>query len=263
MAKKVIIKDNITGEEQYPVTSSECVIGLEELAGKTLLFNDLWNDACRQKTLVFGKYDPENAPDKSKPYYLNELWLTYEEAVEIYNMGRVHNNPNAFYYDTLIRTNLPRTHSTVVVSLNMTFKGCANLEVAAIRSGIAGPESFRNCPKLRQVGTKICGFDDITVGSSNGGALTFSNCPNLEMIYGFIRYNYDVQVPDCPKLTLENFRYWLKNSKNTSSVTIHVHQDIYNALTGEATYPFNGGTQEEWEQILTDASNQQISFATT
>lgn len=44
MAQKVIIKNNITGEEQYPVTSKECVIGLEELvsalnADKTNLAN--------------------------------------------------------------------------------------------------------------------------------------------------------------------------------------------------------------------------------
>ena len=64
-------------------------------------------------------------------------------------------------------------------------------------------------------------------------------------------------------LNYESVKYWVDNAANTSAITITVHPTTYGYLTGsiEPTEQV-GGTTEEWQQILADAAEKQISFAT-
>lgn len=44
-------------------------------------------------------------------------------------------------------------------------------------------------------------------------------------------------------------------------VTVTLHANVYKALTGEAEYPFNGGTREEWSDVFEQAQVKNITFA--
>lgn len=67
-----------------------------------------------------------------------------------------------------------------------------------------------------------------------------------------------------PKIEYDSIKYLVENSENTESITITVHPTTYGYLTGtiEPTEQV-GGTTEEWQQIVTDAAEKQITFATT
>lgn len=86
--------------------------------------------------------------------------------------------------------------------------------------------------------------------------------PNIEYIRLMeIRQNITIQSS---KINYESLMYWIDNASNTSAITITVHPTTYGYLTGtiEPTEQV-GGTTEEWQQIVTDAAEKQISFATT
>lgn len=86
--------------------------------------------------------------------------------------------------------------------------------------------------------------------------------PNIEYIRLMeIRQNITIKSS---KINYESLRYWIDNAANTSAITITVHPTTYGYLTGsiEPTEQV-GGTTEEWQQILADAAEKQISFATT
>ena len=66
-----------------------------------------------------------------------------------------------------------------------------------------------------------------------------------------------------PFINYWSIRYLIDNASNTLPITITVHPTTYGYLTGtiEPT-PEVGGTKEEWMQIVTDATEKQITFAT-
>ncbi len=85
--------------------------------------------------------------------------------------------------------------------------------------------------------------------------------PNIEYIRLMeIRQNITIQSS---KINYESLRYWIDNAANTDTITITVHPTTYGYLTGTIQpTPEVGGTTEEWQQILADATEKQISFAT-
>lgn len=87
----------------------------------------------------------------------------------------------------------------------------------------------------------------IKFSDKNIGSVYFDKMPNLKY--------------DCWKFLI--FNSLEQTSKNC---IIRVAPNIYNLLTGSATdeqYIATGHTKEEWQQILADAAEKQISFATT
>lgn len=116
----------------------------------------------------------------------------------------------------------------------------------------------------------------------------FYYCSNLEHIYGDLNVskcpidsrfffkgvtklkslslkglNQSIGLEGLPNLLFESWKFMVMNASNTNSITITLPSGIYAALQGEAEeYPFNGGTQEEWEQLLQDAAAKNIQFAT-
>lgn len=220
------------------------------------VFNDRFDVAAGS----FGGYKPYEAPDKSKPYLLNGLWLSYEEAVRVDLAGEPGNGDVSFN-GLNIRTCYPRrAGNSSAKAFNWSFYNCRNLERVYLQNGSLQKGVFGQCVSLREVkGLYNINSETGATGSTNSN---FTNCTNLEYVEGAIRSNYSIDVQWCGKLTYENFRYWLDHAYNTALVSIIVHPDIYAALTGEASYPFNGGTQEQWAQILTDAAQKQVSFGT-
>ena len=68
---------------------------------------------------------------------------------------------------------------------------------------------------------------------------------------------------ETPYINYDSIKYEVDNASNTKAITITVHPTTYGYLTGtiEPTEQV-GGTTEEWQQIVTDAAEKQISFAT-
>lgn len=68
---------------------------------------------------------------------------------------------------------------------------------------------------------------------------------------------------ETPYINYASVKYEVDNASNTKAITITVHPTTYGYLTGtiEPTEQV-GGTTEEWQQIVTDAAEKQISFAT-
>lgn len=67
---------------------------------------------------------------------------------------------------------------------------------------------------------------------------------------------------DASNISFDSLQYMVANAVNTASITINVHADVYAKLQGEGDYSDGNGTREEWQQLLSDATEKQITFAT-
>lgn len=244
------------------------IIGLTE-AAKMKLFVDLWNEACGK----WGKYDPDNATDPEHPFYLNELWLTYEEATATYEAGAI---DQIFiilrYYGMKIRTNIPMkcgawasgsstdakfrisgvVNGSDIEVLNLSTRGPFNLTIKAEPDNSVGIVSFLS-KKLR----KILGVIDCTHYSGNGRHKLFGECPALESV-SLSLLNAGLDLSECPMLNAASFSYMIANrypvSRGGRDFTLTVHADVYAKLTDE--------TNAEWYAVLVAAEKKNITFAT-
>lgn len=74
------------------------------------LFDDMWKIVVGSYGTVDHSHVEEDGT--STPYYLNELWMTYKEALTIYSLGQMRNGlTTAYYLGKNIRTILPRNTS--------------------------------------------------------------------------------------------------------------------------------------------------------
>ena len=74
----------------------------------------------------------------------------------------------------------------------------------------------------------------------------------------------DFSFVDSPLLTYTCIRNIISWSKNKGDITIILHPTTYAYLQG-TTPPTEqvGGTTEQWQALVTAATNKKISFATT
>lgn len=226
------------------------ILGLTELA-KMRLFIDQWNAACGK----YGRYNPETGY-----FELNGLTdITYEEAVQIYRYYSPTGYVRQRYWGAKIRTNIPSFLRDVENLVSAFY--ASSIEVIRISSGswIRGDFSaaFRNCLKLREI-------LDPQLEVSNSNTLIFENCRQLEEVRvkftGKTIYFYN-----SPKLSLESLKYLVVNSNR--NFTAYVHADVYAKLTGDTSNAAAAELTEEelaqWQQLLEDAAEKQITFATT
>ena len=185
----------------------------------------------------------------SKPYYLNELWLTYEEAVEIFKAYiSLDNNQPWFWNFKKIRTHLPfgRNYST---ALSQTFHGCNAIEIVRITFVPSGSyATFMGCSKLRKVTAT-------TEGKRFPTDQDFSGCVALEDLL-IQRLAVNLYIQDCPLVNAASFRYMIQYAKNTTAITFYVHPDVYARLTSAVDDP-----DDEWYGLIDLAAAKQITFA--
>lgn len=254
----------LTPDEQEQVKQN---IGVSKME----LFDDLWHEAV-------GKYgDVDHSHTEygvSKPYYLNELWLTYEEAVAIYNEGALTTSSCSFRYSlSNIKTNLPMLVSggdfgSTAPQLETKYFAfsCNNLEVLnvfnlnevierkqnnfCLSSGSlnAFDSVLYRLPKLR----KILGRVDLGKAKSDIKKNVFSVPSLVSVRIWNLRNNLDFSI--LPLLDYDSIKCIVDKAINTSTITITVHQNLYAKLTDE--------TNTEWHQILLDAADKNITFAT-
>lgn len=152
--------------------------------------------------------------------------------------------------------------------ISQLFRGCKDLEV--IRMGVdktVYPIRAKSiylfavgCVKLRKI-LGLISISEIKDGSANRDA--FAQCPLLEEVrLRDIKVSYSFK--DCPLLSLESFRYIIDNAANTKAITLTVHPDVFAKLTGDTTNAAAAAlTPEElaqWQQVVTDAAEKNISF---
>lgn len=284
------IIDDIPVVEEYLGEDVEEVYGVTREQLKKDLFIDMWNQACYASGWLRGPYGKYN---KDTGYFeLNGLTdITYEEAITIYDYYRKDIIRNTNYngansvYDSVLRLynnesgKLPRTlippkvayisGSTWLTYTNI-YRGNTGIEQIALPVGnvngsvnnvVSMAGAFNNCSSLKKVTNIInCGH----FGDANIWDNTFAGCTALEYIR-IERNRQNISFAQSPKLSYESLSYLISNSNNsagTLSYTATVHPNVYSALTGEAEYPFNGGTQEEWQSLNDLAISKQITFAT-
>lgn len=292
MAKPTILKERGTGEELYPQTLASLVhtssgenvddvlsskqdalttsedlsisasnkLSLTDMAKKRL-FIDMFNEAA-------GTYGYARIVDGVFDCKLNDISLTYQEAIDIYkssaNIGYLgFGDSHLTYYP--YKTTFPiKVLPFGVGFVNPLFCALSEIEILVMDLTHAIPyinllEAFTNCTKLRE----IRGFF-----SAKGEKYrkAFENCVNLIEVR-LNRIAYDISFSDSAQLSLASIKNIVRNAANgTSTITVTVHADVYAKLTGDTTNEAAAALAPEelaqWQQVLTDAAAKNINFAT-
>lgn len=249
------------------ITTDGYALSTEVAASKLALFIDMWTAAWGQ----YGKYDPDAAPDAAHPFFGNEIWMTYEEALLVLQFGDFASAQNLFDCAAhslsesapQIKTTLPSVTSD---KKQWPVTNMVPASLQTIRFGIVSPTHkpyfeisgnflFQN--NLRAVYDLLVPTKAIEVGSYNPVS-------SLEVIYiHALQYNIHLKLP---RLSLASLRYLVDNAANTAAITVTVHPDVYAKLSGDTTNEAASSlTADElalWQQLLTDATEKQINFAT-
>lgn len=203
---------------------------------------------------------------------LNGVPLTYEEAIGVYASYPLckHRNPNrqAMFSGTRDKTLFPiNTDSFLGTNYLEAFTGCSNLVavkfITAINHPIVnisgGQNMFKNCESLKYIyGTLVFGS-----GSSLSGV--FEYCQSLEEVR-IKNLAKSLNLASSPKLSFDSLAFMVQYAANTTAITITVHADVFAKLTGDTTNEAAAALTEEelaqWAQVLTDALEKNITFAT-
>ncbi|MDE5645380.1 MAG: hypothetical protein K2I45_07025, partial [Muribaculaceae bacterium] len=208
---------------------------------------------------TWGKIDHTHVENGvSKPYYLNELWLTYKEAVAVMDWGAITTYSTlARYRGAKIRTNLPprvgatSDGSTTAAFDIKYFDQSSNIEILnlacepqagnygfVVNPQGAGSDFGLSGSKLRKV-----------LGIVNLGKLTsfwtyLLNTPKLEEIrISHLRVNFTFRF--CPLISAASIRYLIGQRMGTAAITVTLHSDTYARLTAAVDDPDN-----EWYGLI-------------
>ena len=251
---------------------------------KMELFVDMWNTACGS----YGKYAPANAPDPEHPFYLNELWLTYEEALTIFERGVWRFNSMPAIDGTNVKTNLfamslcdhfDRANDMGGFDLSRFVRANQSIETLrvstddnedAISNGYAYGLTVKSINNMFFSGThnlfkKMFGVIDLR-RVVEPWKLSEGTLPELTtFLLTRVRCSFDISC--APKISLDSINYWITAAINASAITITVHPDVYAKLTGDITNAAAADlTAEEaaqWQALAVAAGGKQITFATT
>ena len=257
------IEEDTTYSNGDTVEARESAVADAIQASRMALFIDQWNAACGS----YGKYDPANAPDAQHPFYLNTLWLTYEEAIN--SLIFIENTPGqyCFYNNNKIRTNISGANASSWVGnpMDYAFFQCSKLEVANIigfSDNISSARRmFSRCVKLRKV------IGEINFLQGQIDTYEFAHdCVALEDIQ-ITKLRFDLNLADCPLLSLASLQFMVANAANTTPITITVHPDVYAKLTGDTTNAaaaaLSADELAQWQSLVSAAAAKNIAFATT
>lgn len=236
-------------------------------------FIDLWT-RC---------YDCQYDASKEKPFTCNGVELTYQEAIDVYNAPRIsYPRPTGLCTYSEV-PDMPKTFIFVkssgsysIQDLSRCFKGNSNLKIVRIsldQNSIRVNQlldAFANCSNLEKI-LGIIGVNDINNANSVN---SFTNSPKLKEVYiKYLKVNITFQWQS--ELSYESLRYLVDNAANTSPITVTVHSDVYNKLTGVIGGDIDDGEEggedwgrstepstADWNQIVTDAAAKNITFAT-
>lgn len=237
-------------------------------SAKRAVFNDMFNLAAGSD----GGYKPSEAPDPAKPYLLNTLWLSYEEAVKIYAI----NGADAGH----ILPDIGRRYSyyfgaPLVYSVRTLFKVCGhtqsygmffgNAKLEVVNVDISGSLAwvFRGNSKLKTV------LGTLDISEVTSGDNLIWDCALLEDV-NLKGLRNNIRMRGCPKLSLATMQYLVDNASTAITaekpVVVTVHADVFAKLTGDTTNEAAAALTDDektaWAAVLTAATSKYISFAT-
>lgn len=237
-------------------------------SAKRAVFNDMFNLAAGSD----GGYKPSEAPDPAKPYLLNTLWLSYEEAVKIYAI----NGADAGH----VLPDIGRRYShyycaPLVDSVRTLFKVCghtqsygmffgdAKLEVVNVDISGSLAWVFRGNSKLKTV------LGTVEISEVTSGDNLIWDCALLEDV-NLKGLRNNIRMRGCPKLSLATMQYLVDNASTAITaekpVVVTVHADVFAKLTGDTTNEAAAALTDDekaaWAAVLTAATSKYISFAT-
>lgn len=215
---------------------------------KLALFIDQWNAACGS----YGKYDPVNAPDPQHPFYLNELWMTYEEAVRVSELARISMPNNISLNSISAKTTLPLSIKCAYAFVNLDdILGFSDIKVVYLTKEKNAEIKVISADRA----FNMCGSSEIWP------ILNMKDCKSASYFYAGVALK-DIRLKALkisihiasPLLSLASLQYMVANAANTTTITITVHPDVYAKLADE--------TNVEWHKVMTDAGAKNINFAT-
>lgn len=240
-------------------------------SAKMRLFIDQWDAAWKVSGTVYGKYDPENAPDALHPFMGNEIWMTYEEAILVmeYSSGF-----SAFQSISLV--NIPiKTLLPIPLGLYNTYVDIMGMrELRAIRfienRGNAlvisqQPWFISDCTNL----TRIEGTFNISNMDSSACWRFLRGSVNIKE-FRASGLNKALNLITNSKLSLATMQYLVDNASTAITaekpVVVTVHADVFAKLTGdmtnEAAAALTDDEKAAWAAVLEAACAKNISFAT-
>lgn len=230
--------------------SKEDKAKLDGLSPKEQLFIDMWNSACG----TYGKYNTETGF-----YELNGLTdITYEQALAIYRVIGCETNNS---YRPNVRTILFSGCSRVAMSTWCRFEMCTKIEVIRQSDNVyyngSVDSMFDGCVNLKA----ILGL--VNINNITSYSYMFRRCVKLEN-FTFKGLNSNLTISDSPLITYNTLNYLISNALGNKVTTVSVHPTTYAYLQG-TTPPTEqvGGTTEQWQALVTAATNKKISLATT
>ncbi len=237
---------------------------------KMRLFIDQWNAAWNINGTVYGKYDPEHAPDALHPFMGNEIWMTYEEAILVmeYSSG-------FSAYQRISLVNIPiKTLLPIPLGLYNTYVDIMGMrELRAIRfiehRGNAQvisqqPWFISDCINL----TRIEGTFNISNMDSSACWRFLRGSVNIKE-FRASGLNKHLNLQTNSKLSLATMQYLVDNASTAITaekpVVVTVHADVFAKLTGdmtnEAAAALTDDEKTAWAAVLTAATSKYISFA--
>ena len=260
------LDDLLAYKQDILVNSADIIVDWNDYGDSTLyiepsakqkVFDDLWISAAGSNGTVDHTHTEDNV---SKPYYLNEVWMTYEEALVVYN---------EYYADiqSLIGrkiygvTNFPPLDGGG--SLRFSNYNAPNAKVINV-GDIILPASLEGwlyvAPKL----TKIIGNINLQYCSASIKSYKYLETPALTDVSLYHLHN-DFSIEFLKSISLASMQYMVNNSTATSSITVTVHPYVYAKLTGDTTNinPSTKITREvtaEDQLWSSDWSDEQVGF---
>ena len=204
-------------------------------AAKFALFIDEFNAAAGSN----GKYDPANAPDPQHPFYLNTLWLTYDEAVvsmahvnEIYLRGAVSMSGLNIRTNMLSAKTTPDGWGTGFVTLNSVCSRNSTIEVLNVGGIVLDKDDNMGmfaygCGNLHTIIGKISMYQTTGVATS-----AFAVSPKLQEVRLY-SLKTSISFKNCPLLSLASLQCLVDNAANISAIPVTVHPVTYGKLTDE------------------------------
>lgn len=257
--------------------SADNVLSLTDMAKKRL-FIDMWNTAFKGDTEVYGKYDPQNAPDAEHPFMGNDIWMTYEEAQNVMFCGRralgyatYFNTYNCRAIKTNIAPDVVLRHDTYNLKGVCMMQGILETFVIYNKGQTLSPNNYITCSNL-QFAFSYCYnlkqiIGNIRITNNTLFSDTFFGCNKLEGLNIIIDASYKVllDISALPKLNLNSLTFLVNNREGTTAITIKVHADVYAKLTGDTTNAAAAALSEEelaqWMALATTAAIKNITFA--
>lgn len=236
------------------------------------VFDDMWRAAVgTHGSIDHTHYDDADADGNRRhtPYYLNTLWLTYEEAVAVMETKPPRTLSLGNYLDGMTRLN-PRTNlppdnlprgtggaDSQHVELTVAFT-CPSLEVVNLGriSRFSGYGGFCQAFTAAKIHTIIGVLDFAYTNVDVSGTVNYRRIFGEGLVNVQVRnLNRNLRIVS-PVISLESLRYMLANAqKSDKGFTLTLHPDVYAKVTDE--------TQPDWYALLDLAASKNVNIATT